>query len=166
MVSIGGTSVETPVITGAGQQHNPVVSPDGRWLAYQSNESDQFEIYVRSFPDINAGRWQISTDGGTRPEWSADGKELFYFKEDEGSGAELVAANVELGETFRPGTQHTLFSGRYLAGQALRGIYDVTEDGQRFLLIKRLEGERDSVERTIVIVENWLEELERLVPVD
>ncbi|HEY7670690.1 MAG TPA: protein kinase [Gammaproteobacteria bacterium] len=166
MVSIGGTSVEAVVITGDGQQNNPTVSPDGRWVAYQSNESDRFEVYVRSFPDINAGRWQISTDGGTRPEWSADGKELFYFKEDAGSGAELVAVNVELGETFRPGTQQTLFSGRYLAGQALRGVYDVTEDGQRFLLIKRVEGERDSVERTIVIVENWFEEVKRLVPTE
>jgi serine/threonine-protein kinase len=166
LVSIGGGPPEAVILTGDGQQTNPAVSPDGRWLAYQSNESDRFEIYVRPFPDIDAGRWQISTNGGTRPEWSADGKELFYFREDTGAGAELVAVNVESGDTFRPGTQQTLFSGRYLAGQALRGIYDVTEDGQRFLLIKRVEGDRESAERTIVIVENWLEELERLVPTE
>jgi serine/threonine-protein kinase len=166
MAPIGTASAEIAVIAGAGQQSNPVVSPDGRWLAYQSNESDRFEVYVRSFPDVNAGRWQISTNGGSRPEWSADGKELFYFREDTGNGAEIVAVNVESGDTFRPGTQQTLFSGRYLAGQALRGIYDVTEDGRRFLMIKRVEGERDSPERAIVIVENWLEELERLVPTE
>jgi serine/threonine-protein kinase len=164
MVSIGALETATSVIAVAEQQNNPVVSPDGRWLAYQSNETGVYEIYVRAFPDVDAGRWQISTNGGTRPEWSADGKELFYFKEDSGSGAELVAVNVELGETFRPGTQQTLFRGPYLAGQALRGVYDVTEDGQRFLMIKRAVGERDGVEQTIVIVENWVEELERLVP--
>jgi serine/threonine-protein kinase len=166
MAAIGAPEAAAPVIAGAGQQNNPVVSPDGRWLAFQSNETGRNEIYVRSFPNVDSGRWQISTNGGTRPEWSADGKELFYFREDEGSGAEIVAVNVELGETFRPGTQRVLFAGRYLAGQALRGIYDVTEDGRRFLMIKRAEGERASADQTIVIVENWLTELERLVPVD
>ena len=71
---------------------------------------------------------------------------------------------VELGETFRAGAPKTLFSGAYIAGQALRGIYDVTSDGQRFLMIKRVTGEREGAVQTIVVVENWLDELERLVP--
>jgi serine/threonine-protein kinase len=166
MVSIGDGSAEVALISGSAQDNNPVVSPDGRWLAYQSNESGRYEVYVRSFPDIDSGRWQISTNGGTRAEWSADGKELFYFKEDSGSGAEIVAVNVESGDTFMPGAQRTLFSGRYLAGQALRGVYDVSADGQRFLLIKRAEGAQEAAPQAIVIVENWLEELERLVPTE
>ena len=166
MVSIGGTPAEASIIAGTANEHNPVVSPDGRWLAYQSNESGRYEIYVRPFPQIDAGRWQISTNEGTRPEWSADGSELFYFKEDAGSGAAVISVAVESGETFRPGTAETLFSGPYLAGQSLRGIYDVTEDGQRFLLVKRVEGGSNAPAQSIVIVENWLEELERLVPTE
>jgi serine/threonine-protein kinase len=166
MVSIGGTPAEAPLIATAANEHNPVVSPDGRWLAYQSNESGRYEIYVRPFPDVDSGRRQISTNEGTRPEWSADGKELFYYRDDSGPGAEIVAVPVELSETFRAGTPKTLFSGPYLAGQQLRGVYDVTRDGQRFLMIKRVVSESEVPAQTIVIVENWLEELERLVPVD
>ena len=166
MVSIGAAPAEAPIIAGAANEHNPIVSPDGRWLAYQSNESGRYEIYVRPFPAVDSGRWQISTNEGTRPEWSADGKELFYFREDSSAGAEIVAVPVELGETFRAGAPETLFSGPYLAGQALRGIYDVTNDSQRFLLIKRVAGEREGAVQTIVIVENWLDELKRLVTTD
>jgi serine/threonine-protein kinase len=166
MVSIGGTPAEAPLIATAANEHNPVVSPDGRWLAYQSNESGRYEIYVRPFPDVDSGRRQISTNEGTRPEWSADGKELFYYRDDSGPGAEIVAVPVELSETFRAGTPKTLFSGPYLAGQQLRGVYDVTRDGQRFLMIKRVVSESEVPAQTIVIVENWLEELKRLVPTE
>jgi hypothetical protein len=121
---------------------------------------------VRPFPDVDSGRWQISTNEGTRPEWSADGKELFYFRENTGNGAEIVAVAVETAETFRAGAPKALFSGPYLAPQQLRGVYDVTADGQRFVLIKRAEGENEAAPQTIVIVENWLEELERLVPTE
>jgi serine/threonine-protein kinase len=166
IVSIDDAPAGTPIIAGAANEHNPVVSPNGRWLAYQSNESGRFEIYVRPFPDVDSGRWQISTNEGTRPEWSADGKELFYFRENTGNGAEIVAVAVETAETFRAGAPKALFSGPYLAPQQLRGVYDVTADGQRFVLIKRAEGENEAAPQTIVIVENWLDELERLVPTE
>jgi serine/threonine-protein kinase len=166
IVSMDDAPAGTPIIAGAANEHNPVVSPNGRWLAYQSNESGRFEIYVRPFPDVDSGRWQISTNEGTRPEWSADGNELFYFREDTGNGAELVAVAVETAETFRAGAPKTLFTGPYQAPQQLRGIYDVAADGQHFVLIKRAEGEREDAERSIVIVENWVEELERLVPTE
>jgi serine/threonine-protein kinase len=166
MVSIGGTPAGPPLIASSANEYNPVVSPDGRWLAFQSNESGRFEIYVRPFPDVGTGRWQISTNEGTRPEWSSDGKELFYFREDSGAGAEVVAVPIEAGESFRAGTPKALFSGAYLAGQALRGTYDVSQDAQRFLMIKRVAGEREGAVQTIVIVENWIEELKRLVPTE
>ena len=166
VVSIGDTPVEAAIITGAASERNPAVSPDGRWLAYQSNESGRHEVYVRPFPDVNTGRWQISTDEGTRPEWSADGKELFYFVEDSGNGAEIVAVPVESSQTFRAGAPQVLFSGPYLALQDQRLTFDVTNDGSRFLLIKRATGEDEAPPQTIVIVENWFEELERLVPTE
>jgi serine/threonine-protein kinase len=166
MVRTDAAETEAPLIASATQEYNPTLSPDGRWLAYQSNESGRHEIYVRPFPEVDTGRWQISTNGGTRPDWSRDGRELFYFREDEGNGSELVAVAVDSGETFRAGAPVRLFSGDYVAAQTLRGIYDVSEDGRRFLLIKRAEGERDEAAQTIVIVENWLEELKRLVPTE
>jgi serine/threonine-protein kinase len=166
LVSMDDAPAGAPIIASAANEHNPDISPNGRWLAYQSNESGRYEIYVRPFPDVDSGRWQISTNEGTRPEWSADGKELFYFREDTGSGAELVAVAVETEGTFSAAAPKTLFKGPYLAGQQLRGIYDVSADGQRFVMIKRAEGENEAVPQTVVIVENWLEELERLVPTE
>jgi serine/threonine-protein kinase len=164
MTRIDDAASAGPIIDSAAQESNAAVSPDGRWLAYQSNESGRFEIYVRPFPDVDTGRWQVSTNGGTRPEWSSDGRELFYFREDTGDGSEIVAVAVESGATFRAGVPQPLFSGPYLASQTLRGVYDVTADGRRFLMIKRAEGEREAPAQTIVIVENWFEELRRLVP--
>ena len=77
----GERRVETLVQT-TFTERNGEISPDGRWLAYQSDESGQFEIYVRPFPDVNSGRWQISTGGGTRPLWARRGRELFYVAPD------------------------------------------------------------------------------------
>ena len=112
---------------------NGEISPDGRWVAYQSNESGQDEIYVRPFPDADRGRWQMSTGGGTRPLWARSGKELFYL----GPSGAVMSVAVEGGSTFRAGNPTRLFEGRYFAARICSGrTYDVSPDGQRFLMIK------------------------------
>ncbi|MGH9256213.1 MAG: hypothetical protein ACRD3C_16780, partial [Vicinamibacterales bacterium] len=139
-------------------EENPEVSPDGRWLAYSSNESGRMEIYVRPFPDVGSGRWQVSTDGGTRPLWARNGRELFYYV----PPGTIVAVPIQAGSPFAAGTPRPLFIGDYqmpVAGRA----YDVSPDGQRFLMIKAAPGEAAAPPQ-IVVVQHWLDELKRLVP--
>jgi serine/threonine-protein kinase len=88
---------------------NPALSPDGRWLAYQSDESGRAEIYVRPFPDVDAGRWQVSTGGGVQVAWARSGRELFYR-----NGAALLAVPVQTGTGFVAGTPKALFEGQYV----------------------------------------------------
>jgi serine/threonine-protein kinase len=137
----------------------PALSPDGRWLAYQSTESGKMEVYVRPFPNVKDGRWQISTSGGTAPLWSRDGREIFYR-----SATNIVAVKIRTGPTFAVVESNTLFS---LAGYALAGTrgvqYDVAPDG-RFLLLKSDPLGHVASGGNIIVVENWFEELKRLVP--
>ena len=143
---------------------NSQISSDGRWLAYQSNESGSDQIWVRPFPDVGAGRWQVTTEGGTRPVWNPNGRELFYFVQSEGA---IMAVPVETTETsFKFGNPVELFRGNYLSPN-LGTQYSVTKDGQRFLMIKGIEPE-DGAEasRKIIINLNWFEELKRKLPVD
>ena len=108
------------------------MSPDGRWLAYESNESGRSEIYVRPFPDVDAGRWQVSTtSGGIEPVWAGSGRELFYR-----SGAALMTVPIQTDPGFAAGTPEVLFEGQeghYRAGQQ---SYDVSPDSERFLMMK------------------------------
>ena len=87
----------------------PQISPDGRYVAYQSDESGKGEIYVRTFPDVNKGKWQVSSSGGNSPLWSPDGRELFYR-----SGDATMAVEVETQPTFKRGNPKTLFQGTYI----------------------------------------------------
>ena len=137
------------------------LSPDGRWLAYESDESGRPEIYVRPFPDINAGRWQVSTNGGTEPLWSRDGREIFFR-----SGNAFMAATVETSTSFSAGNPELLFENRYYGGvgNAPQGgrAYDVSVNGSQFLMIKPVEA--STAAPRIIIVENWVDEVRRLAP--
>ena len=157
----------TLLLSGPANEGAPTVSPDGRWLAYSSDESGAYEIYVRPFPDVDAGRWQVSRGGGVHPQWSRDGTELFYL-EVRAPNVAMLAVPVEPGQTFRPGAPTELFAGPYFYGATVAApdVYDVASDG-RFLMIKQLEAsDGGQTQPEIVIVENWFEELERLVPVE
>jgi len=134
----------------------PVFSPDGRWLAYVSDESGRNEIYVRPFPEVEKGKWQISTDGGTELRWAANG-ELFYRNE---SGDQMMAVNITTEPTFGAGTPRLLFEGVYTRSQGGSAFYDVTPDGQRFVMVQVQE----TGSTQIHVVLNWFEELKRLVP--
>jgi serine/threonine-protein kinase len=144
---------------------NGEVSPDGRWLAYESNESGRFEVYVRPFPAVQEARTLISSSGGRQPLWSRNGRELFYIAAD---GA-LMSAAVEAprrSNEFAASAPVRLGGARYFdaEGTPNRGrTYDVSTDGTRFLRIK--ESQSDERERrSIVVVVNWLDEMKRLVP--
>jgi serine/threonine-protein kinase len=155
----------TPLLAGPASEGSPTVSPDGRWLAYASDESGAFEIYVRPFPDVNAGRWQVSNNGGIHPQWSRDGTELFFLSL-QGNSVALMAVPVEPGPTFRAPTE--LFTGPYYYGATVSSpdVYDVSADGRRFLMIEPGAPDDGQTPPDIVIVENWFEELKRLVPVE
>jgi Tol biopolymer transport system component len=119
----GGRKV-TPFAAGAaGWQWQSRFSPDGRWIAYASEESGTYEVYVRSFPGPG-GKWQVSAAGGGQPRWRRDGKELYYLSADN----KVMAVPVRLDPTFQGGSPAALFS--------VRGgtVYDVSADGQRFLV--------------------------------
>jgi serine/threonine-protein kinase len=141
----------------------PQISPDGRWMAYTSDESGQYEVYVRPFPEVNKGRWQVSTSGGNNPLWSPHGRELFYLSNDS-----VMAVSVETGPTFSLGTPKTLFRLTYVAGSASVGTpWDISPDGRRFLMIKQSQSNASENvgPRKINIVLNWFEELKQRVPV-
>ena len=151
-----------PLVQTTFNEMNAEISPDGRWVAYQSNESGQDEIYVRPFPDADRGRWQMSTGGGTRPLWARSGKELFYL----GPSGAVMRVAVEGGSTFRAGNPTRLFEGRYLLPVfASARTYDVSPDGRRFLMIKPVGPEQTAAPTSIIVLQNWHEELKRLVPV-
>jgi len=144
------------------QELHPSLSPDGRWLAYTSNESGQREVYVLPFPDVNDGKWQISTGGGGEPIWSRNGIEIFYRNADK-----MMAVPVSAEAVFTPGKPIELFEGRYAVDPFSNDMhnYDVTADGQAFVMIREFWGnELQSGIDTITLVQNWFEELKRLVP--
>lgn len=137
----------------------PRFSPDGRWLAYVSDESGRPEVYVQPFPG-SSGRWQISTEGGTEPVWNPNGRELFYR-----IGRQFMAVPVTLEPTFSPGKPIVLFEGDYIASEfpLTSAGYDVSRDGQRFLMVKEVEQPLSTTQINVVL--NWFEELKRLVPI-
>jgi serine/threonine-protein kinase len=139
---------------------NGEVSPDGQWLAYESEESGRAEIYLRPFPDVHASRRLVSTGGGTRPLWSRNGRELFYYVAPDTIMAVPVKAEKEL-ELGRPTV--ALKGGFAVAVNAGRH-YDVSRDGRRFLLLKDVDDAEARDTPQLVIWLHWSEELKRLVP--
>jgi Tol biopolymer transport system component len=135
----------------------PQFSPDGRWLAYTSNESGRREIYVRPYPGPG-GKWQISTEGGNEPLWNRNGRELFYR-----AGDKMMAVDINTQPGFAAGKPRELFEGHYMLNPLGRANYDVSPDGQRFLMLKPVEQEQ-AAPTHINFVLNWTEELKRLVP--
>ena len=145
----------TPLLATEFSEGTPLVSPDGRWMAYVSDESGQSEIYVQRFPELGE-KVTISTDGGAQPVWSPDGTELYY----RGPGAMMVVP-VTTGETFRAGTAETLFVDRYFGNSGGISNYDVAPDGRFLMLATNADPIEDTAEGQLRVVLNWFEELER-----
>jgi eukaryotic-like serine/threonine-protein kinase len=135
-------------------------SPDGRYVAYQSLESGRGEIYIRPFPRVDNGRWQVSTAGGTRPVWAHSGRELFYLDASNALAAVPVSTS---GPTIRIGSPVKLFDTPYAEPNPSRH-YDVSADGQRFLMLKPgANGDPNTTPVSMVLVEHWFEELKQRV---
>ena len=115
-VELGGTHTVTRLVQTTFVERNGVVSPDGRWLAYETNDSGRFEIWVRPYPDVNSGKWQVSNEGGTRPLWARNGKELFYVS----LTGTLMSVGVESGATWAATAPTQLIGRGYLLASANR----------------------------------------------
>jgi serine/threonine-protein kinase len=155
VLPLGGDRKPFPVVRTKFSEGSPKFSPDGRWLAYASNESGRPEVYVMAYPGPGP-KVQVSNSGGTDPVWRRDGREFYYR-----NGNQMMAVDVSIGRTFTASKPQVLWEGRYLAGVGsscgmagpTSANYDVTADGQRFLMI---EDTSQNVEcRVLRMVSNW-----------
>jgi serine/threonine-protein kinase len=155
IVDLDGEQKPKAVLSTEHREYNPTFSPDGRWLAYVSDESGQPEIYLREYPDAGQ-QWTVPTRGATNPVWSRDGRELYYI-----SGNSMMAVKVTSKPDFPIGTPEQLFesSDVIVSGGRLERNYDVSDDG-RFLMVKWSDDATDQ----LICVHNWFEELKRLAP--
>jgi serine/threonine-protein kinase len=160
-------SVPAPLFSSEYREISPTVSPDGRWIAYASDETGRYEIYVRPFPDVSAGRWQASIGGGRNPQWALNGQELFF----QGPTQEMMVVEFE-GTTseFVARTPAVLFQSdlSWLFMNLTRVLYDVAPDDQHFLIgavVQATSGSTDDgpPPPSVVLVNNFVEELKRRV---
>ena len=153
-----------PLVSAAGLDFGGEVSPDGRWLAYHSNESGEAQVYVRPFPNVNDGRWQVSNAGGTRAVWSRNGRELFYLDRD----GRVSSVSVTPGASFTATAPARILNTSYYSGASTLGLdlrgYDVSLDGQRFLMVKESEPASGRPVVSVTVVLNWFEELNQRLP--
>ncbi len=147
-----GDSTLVRLVAGPATEIEPAVSPDGRWMAYASNESGTPEVYVRPFPDVGSARWQVSVAGGRDPVWAHSGKELFYWS----SGNKLMSVAVRPGATFGFEQPRALFAtAAYVPAQAMPS-YDVSPDDRRFVFLRETSANERS---ELIVVQNWTTEL-------
>lgn len=160
-----GADAGVALVRGPSTERSGEVSPDGRWLAYESNEAEpESEIFVRPFASAQSARQTISTGGGTQPVWSRDGTELFYLA----PNGTLMGVGVKKGDTWAATPAVEVFPGpSYYRGSGPNSArsYDVAADGKRFLMVKPVAGnDGGTTLASVIVVQNWLEELKRLVP--
>jgi len=153
---VGQDTAPRTLLAGSYDEEALALSPDGRWLAYVSSETGRREVFVRPFPEVDSGKWQVSTTGGLSPVWAHSGRELFFL---DGKG-NLVSQAVQPGASFTRGGQRALFS---MAGYREVGNYhsfDVAPDDQRFLMVRMRRG-AETEAQVLVVVDNWIEEVKR-----
>jgi serine/threonine-protein kinase len=134
----------------------PSVSPDGRWLAYASNESGRNEVYVRPFPNTGDGRWQVSTAGGGQPRWSPDSKELYYLD----AASRMIAARIETSPTFGVAELRSMFDASGFTLDAFHQSYDVSPDGRAFIFASPRQLSAAARTPSLVRVDHWFRDLE------
>ena len=161
VMKLGTDSAPRPLLAESYEEALPVLSPDGRWLAYESNETGAREVFVRPFPAVDQGKWQVSQGGGQTPLWSRDGRELFFRSDnttihvaDMARGPALAAQRVLLRAP----------AGTAFEWNANDRMFDISRDGRRFLLSTTLSGGDQS--GALVIVENFLTELRTALAAD
>jgi Tol biopolymer transport system component len=156
ILSMDEDSQPQPFLRTKHREYNPAFSPDGRWLAYVSDESGRREIYLRQYAD-GERKISVSTEGGEAPVWSHDGRELFYA-----IGNNMMVVQITPEPDLIVSKPDRLFEGAYYMGGNLGSKYDVSLDGKRFLMIKKSE----NAEFELIYVHNWFEELKRLAPAE
>jgi serine/threonine-protein kinase len=158
VLPLTGAREASPLLQTRFNESGPLISPDGHWMAYVSDESGRSEIYVQSFP-ARDGKWQISREGGVEPLWAPNGRELFFRNE---IGNRMMIVDMSTDNGFAAGSPRLLFEGSYQRGSGA-GVaqYDISPDGERFLMIQPHQAASQ-----INLVLNWFEELKRLVPTD
>jgi len=168
-LSMDGESEPEPFLVSPFNEMYPAFSPDGRWVAYSSDETGRNEVYVRPFPDGEPVH-RVSTAGGVAPLWSSDGTQLFYRT---GKGATLyvMVVDVETDPTFTRNQPRTLFEASSAGPGAFGSTtptrsYDLAPDGRRFVMIANPAQFEQQPVTSIHVVLNWFEELKRLVPTD
>jgi serine/threonine-protein kinase len=136
---------------------HPALSPDGRWMAYDSNEGGQLQVFIQSYPDPTRDRFQVSSGGGSEPWWTRGGRELVFRR---GDSVMVVSVDPATGAAGRP---TALFGGRYVSREDrfAPASYDVTPDGEQFLMLKYAAGDE---RRRVNVVTNWFAELRAKVP--
>lgn len=165
------------VVLGAGELLTPglllgarlATWPHGQWMAYQSRESGSYEVYIQRYPE-RGEKVTISTVGGQEPLWSPDGSEFFYRTL---TGDRMMVVAVSTEPTFRVSRSEVLFEARYARGPADGLSYDLSAEGQRFVMITEAEddeaqdgnAEAAPPHTTLIVIENWFEKLKRLVPI-
>ncbi len=169
MVSMGEPSDWEPLFQTPANEWSPALSPDGRWLAYSSNETGRNEVYVVRYPDLD-GRQQISVGGGFGPSWSDDGRELRFLGASSGPPESAMLVSIEVGPGDPPslivGPPELLYDFPYYIEVGGRRHYDLSADGRRHLVVATGQvGENASVPRINVVL-NWFAEIKRLVPTD
>ena len=163
LLALDGSQRVTPLLQTPFDEQRGIISPDGHWLAYESNSSGQSEIWVRPFPNTSVAQYQISTSGGTRPVWAHNGKELFFL----GVDGTLMRVPVEASgdDVERRGPDQAARAALlHRSRQSQWFDYDVSPDGQRFLMIKAASADAATVPPNIIVVQHFDEELQRVAP--
>jgi len=163
VVPAGGKGEWKPLIRTSAFEGQPAVSPDGRWVAYQSSESGLGEVYLQRFPDLGDRR-AISTGGGQMPTWSRDGRELLYLRGIPSNAVMRVTVRTTPDGRADIGTPEVLTEFRFFNVSSTRRTYDVSADGKRLLVLTRGGDDGSTQSRQINVVLNWFDELKRLVP--
>jgi Tol biopolymer transport system component len=162
ILPLTGERKPVPILQNPFLEGWPQVSPDGKWIAYTSNETGQNEIYIRTFPE-GSGKWQISTNGGIFPRWRHDGKELFFLSAigaglSSTSGGKMMAADLRVsGASIQAGVPHALFDSGYFNFNhpVAYNTYAVSADGQRFLIPRPANATAEVASTPITVVVNW-----------